>query len=103
MKQSSRVIILVKALPQPSKTYGETVCCAGVTFEREWKRLFPIRFRHLSGDARFRRWNIVEFEFDQPKRDNRREGCQVFEESLRVGRSVNATDRSALLAQMFWG
>ena len=31
MQQSSRVVILIKALPQPSKTYGETVCCAGVT------------------------------------------------------------------------
>ena len=103
MKQSSRVIILVKALPQPSKTYGETVCCAGVTFEREWKRLFPIRFRHLSGDARFRRWNIVEFEFDQPKRDNRRESCHVFEDSLRVVGSVKPAERSALLSPMFSG
>ena len=40
-----RVTILVKALPQPSKTHGETVCCAGVTVHGEWKRLFPVRYR----------------------------------------------------------
>ena len=39
--QNCKVTILVKALPQPSKQYGETVCCAGVTAEGQWKRLFP--------------------------------------------------------------
>src|SRR5258708_36962068 len=57
-QQNSRAVVLVKALPQPSKTYGETVCCAGVTAEGQWKRLFPVRFRHLRGDSSFSRWDF---------------------------------------------
>lgn len=35
--KSSRVSILVKALPQRSANHGETVCCAGVTAHGEFK------------------------------------------------------------------
>ena len=81
---SSRVIILVKALPQPSKRYGETVCCAGVTAEGSWKRLYPIRFRHLQGKQSFARWDWVKFQYHQPTRDRRHESCHVHEESIVV-------------------
>ena len=59
--QSSTIIILVKALPQPSKQHGETVCCAGVTAQGQWKRLFPVRYRHLGGDSSFGRWTGASF------------------------------------------
>lgn len=79
-----QVTILVKALPQPSKAHGETVCCAGVTAHGQWKRLFPIRFRHLRGDSSFSRWDWVSFRYTTPNRDKRLESCRVHEESLRV-------------------
>src|SRR6266496_4083795 len=82
--RSSRVVILVKALPQPSKRYGETVCCAGVTADRKWKRLYPVRFRHLQGDQSFSRWDWVTFKYTQPLRDQRIESCHVFEDSIAV-------------------
>lgn len=31
MHQKQHICILVKAYPQPSQKYEETVCCAGVT------------------------------------------------------------------------
>lgn len=80
--QECRVTILVKALPQPSKTHGETVCCAGMTARGEWKRLFPVRFRHLSGDSSFSRWDWVKYRYTRPSKDNRIESCRVHEESL---------------------
>lgn len=94
---SSRALILIKALPQPSKTYGETVCCAGVTELRQWKRLFPIRFRHLSGQASFNRWNWVRFKYGNPRHDNRLESCHVHEESLRVDGTLPVRERSRFL------
>lgn len=43
--------ILVKAYPQPSRTYEETVCVVSVNGDgREMLRLFPIRYRHLPKD-----------------------------------------------------
>jgi len=40
-----RVLVLVKAAPQPSRQYGDTVCVAGVTLDAEsqWVRLYDIR------------------------------------------------------------
>src|SRR5438067_2475599 len=83
-QQTSRAVVLVKALPQPSKTYGETVCCAGVTAVGEWKRLFPVRFRHLAGDSSFSRWDWVRFNYRSPTRDRRTESCHVYEDSIIV-------------------
>ena len=95
--QECRVTILVKALPQPSKTYGETVCCAGVTAQGEWKRLFPIRFRHLTGESSFNRWDWVSFRYSVPARDKRPESCHVHEESLVVDGRLPKSKQAAFL------
>jgi hypothetical protein len=92
-----QVVILVKALPRPSKKYGETVCCAGVTAAREWKRLYPVRFRQLTGDQRFRRWQWVEFKYRRPTHDLRRESCHVFEDTIITLGDLPARDRFALI------
>ena len=95
--QECRVIILVKALPQPSKAHGETVCCAGVTAEGKWKRLFPIRFRHLKGDSAFKRWDWVSFRYTRPTHDIRPESCRVHEESLAVVGKLPKSQHAAFL------
>lgn len=80
--KNCKITILVKALPQPRKQYGETVCCAGITAERQWKRLFPVRFRHLVGDSSFSRWDQVKFLYRRPTSDPRIESCHVYEDSI---------------------
>jgi hypothetical protein len=101
--QSSRIAVLVKALPQPSKTHGETVCCAGITAHREWKRLFPVRFRHLSGNASFARWDWVTFNYRLPTRDTRAESCHVYEDSIAVDGQLSLAERGRLLEPMITG
>ena len=94
----SRVTILVKASPQPSKSHSETVCCAGLEENGDWKRLFPVRFRRLEGDKAFVRWDIVEFKFRKPRDDNRFESCRVLEDSIRiVGKTKKIDERAALI------
>lgn len=92
-----RVTILVKALPQPSKKYGETVCCAGVTADGQWRRLYPVRFRHLAGDAAFKRWDTVTFRHRPPVHDKRAESCSVEEDSISVVGSMPPRERSQQL------
>lgn len=103
MLQSSRVFILVKALPQPSKRYGETVCCAGVTADGQWKRLFPIRFRHLRGESSFERWDWVQFSYRPPTSDKRAESCHVHEDSIIKGGKLPPGERARLLNPMIVG
>lgn len=100
---SERIVILIKALPQPSKKYGETVCCAGVTADRRWKRLFPVRFRHLKGDSSFSRWDWVNFKYGRPKSDPRKESCHVHEESIAIDGKLKESERVRLLAPMLLG
>lgn len=101
--RSSRAVILVKALPQPSKRYGETVCCAGVTIDGNWKRLYPVRYRHLQGDQSFARWDWVTFKYNPPLRDQRAESCHVFEDSITVDGKLPEKERSRLLSSLIVG
>ena len=58
-----RILITVKAAPQPSSTYGETVCVAGLRLdlgETGWVRLFPINFRELGQEQQFKKYQIVQ-------------------------------------------
>lgn len=76
--------MLVKAFPQPSQKYQETVCCAGITPEGSLVRLYPIRFRHLPLEKRFKRWNMVEYVAGRPIADHRPESRHVNEDSIHV-------------------
>lgn len=101
--KNCRAFILVKALPQPSKTYGETVCCAGVTANRHWKRLFPVRFRHLGGDSSFSRWDWVRFKYRLPTTDKRVESCHVFEDSIVKDGAIPEAERARFLSPIILG
>ena len=90
----------MKALPQPSKKHGETVCCAGVTVHGEWKRPFPIRFRHLQGNHSFSRWHWVNFRYTKPTHDSRVERCRIHEESLAVKGTLPKSERATFLESL---
>ena len=57
-----KILILVKTYPNLSKKYKETVCVAGITDFGEWRRLYPIPFRKLPFDMRFKKFNWIEAE-----------------------------------------
>lgn len=93
-QQRARVRILVKAYPQPSKTYEETVCVAAISEDgREMLRLFPIRYRQLPKDRQFDRFDLVELDMERPRDDHRPESRHVIEDSIRiVGYGDNVSD-----------
>lgn len=98
MELRSRVTVLVKASPQPSKKHSETVCCAGIDSNGDWKRMFPIRFRRLSGEKSFKRWDIVEYRYSLPHDDKRKESCRVHEESISIrSRVKNSAEKTNLV------
>lgn len=84
-EQTRRVRILVKAYPQPSKKYEETVCCAGITEDTgELLRLFPIRYRRLQKDERFGRFDLVEMSMTRASSDTRPESFHINEDSIKL-------------------
>lgn len=93
------VFVLVKALPHPSVKHGETVCCAGVTANSEWRRLFPVRFRQLKNN-KFGRWDRLRYRWRKPTNDARRESRHVFEDTFEVGEPLPKRERPTLLAPL---
>jgi hypothetical protein len=53
------VLIVVKTYPTPSQRDIEVSCTAAITDRGEWMRIFPVPFRLLDGDRRFRKYERV--------------------------------------------
>jgi hypothetical protein len=69
-----RVLITVKAAPNPSERHGETVCVAGLRVDPDspgWVRMYPINFRELDSDSSFRKYDVVTVTA-RPARDDPR-------------------------------
>jgi hypothetical protein len=70
------VLITVKAAPNPSAKYGETVCVAGISVDHDWPgwvRLYPINFRYLTEDTQFQKYDIVSVRANPATADARAE------------------------------
>ena len=104
MSERMQILVTVKAAPEPSRTYIDTVCVAGVRIdggERSWVRLYPVPFRHLSSGQRFKKYDVIEVETTTAKHDSRRESRRPVWESLRVtGNLKEKAARERVLAAM---
>jgi hypothetical protein len=96
----SEAVIIVKASPQISQQYGETVCCAGITPEGEWVRLYPVSFRKLEDVSKFGRWDRVRFKWRKPKTDTRPESVRVDQQSIEIIGEYPKGERERLLAKL---
>ncbi|GAH02492.1 unnamed protein product, partial [marine sediment metagenome] len=76
--KTRRVLITVKAYPNPSKTYGETVCCAGIDIDTpQWVRLYPIPFRDLDRSKKFKKYTVIKVRCWKAHDDHRVESYKV--------------------------
>jgi hypothetical protein len=81
-----RVLITVKAAPNPSATYGETVCVAALRLDLDspgWVRLYPINFRDLESEVKFKKYDIVSITARPNRTDQRVESWRPDIASLR--------------------
>ncbi|MGX7829812.1 hypothetical protein ACTG9Q_32480 [Actinokineospora sp. 24-640] len=86
-----RVLITVKAAPNPSSAYGETVCVAGIRLDLDhsgWVRLYPVNFRELESGQRFAKYNVVVLRARPARADGRVESWRPDIPSLRVEASL---------------
>lgn len=92
-EQERRILIVVKTYPNPSKTYVETVCCAGVDVDTcRWMRLYPIRFRQLA-DKSFAKYQIIRCRVRKAIQDPRPESYRIDEKTLAPERFVDTAGR----------
>lgn len=75
-------VITVKAYPNPSAKYHETVCVAAITKEEGWIRLYPVQFRTLPQAKRFRKYQRIHLRMKKHERDSRPESYRPDELSI---------------------
>ena len=104
MTETARVLVTVKASPEPSSTYLETVCVAGVRLDRgspEWIRLYPVPFRLLEGPNKFNKFEVVEVDVNRSTKDPRAESYRPVLDSIKpVQAPLSVKARGALLEPM---
>lgn len=81
-EKRKRVLITVKAYPVPSRSYDELVCTAGITDDGEWIRIYPVPFRFLRDDGKYRKYQWVDIDLKKAKKDFRQESYSPSDNSL---------------------
>lgn len=90
MGEKKKVLVTVKAYPQESKRYSETVCVAGISIDdKEWIRLYPMPFRFLENAKQFHKYEIIEVEVTKQGADSRPESHKVYQDTLEVGEALD--------------
>jgi hypothetical protein len=85
-------LITVKAYPNPSAKYFETVCVAAITAEEAWVRLYPVNFRSLPETQRFKKYQRVRLRMKKHHRDRRPESFGPDEHSFELLDVIESDD-----------
>jgi hypothetical protein len=106
-----KILIATKTYPSISKKYKETVCTAGILLDDDenpvqWVRIYPIRFRGLDDDKRYKRWSIISAKIERNEKDFRQESYRIDDTSIEIIREVGTKNdweerRSLLLPPKF--
>lgn len=95
-----RIYILVKTYPTISKEYSELVCTAGMLEDGSWVRLYPVPFRLLNDEQKYRKFTWVEVDIERNYRDFRPESFRPAIDSLQVishSSKVNWQERNSII------
>lgn len=91
--ERKKILIATKTYPSISRKYKETVCTAGILLNEDetpiqWIRIYPIRFRDLEFDKRYKRWSIISAEIERDTKDFREESYRINDASIKVIREI---------------
>lgn len=95
-----KILITTKTYPSVSKKYRETVCTAGILLNEQekpiqWIRIYPVRFRGLDKDQRYKRWSIISAEIERNEKDFREESYRINDTSISIIREIGTKNNWA--------
>ena len=102
-KTRLRLMVTVKAYPSVSIRYKELVCCAGITENHKWIRLYPVPYRSLPNWQQFEKYDIIEVDVERPQahKDNRPESWKPLLDTLRKVGHID-TKKGSWDARLQW-
>lgn len=77
MIEKRKIFITVKTYPTLSKKYDELVCTAGILDDGSWARIYPLPFRKLDYENRYRKYQWMELPLQKNTSDPRPETYKV--------------------------
>jgi hypothetical protein len=82
--EKKRVLIVVRTYPTPAQKGVEVSCTAAITEDgTRFVRLFPVPYRFLSPDKRFRKYQWIEVE-TTPANDGRPDSLKIRGDSIQI-------------------
>ena len=78
----------IKAYPNPVEDLGEAVCTAGVDRQGNWVRVYPVAFRDVPLDQRFKKYQWIRGRFKKST-DSRPESYDVDHDSIQLLEEVD--------------
>ena len=89
-QEAEELLIVAKTCPIPSASYRETVCVAAINRAGELRRLYPIPFRFIGGDAQFKKWEWIRGVVNSTSKDKRPESRRVDVDTVeKLGESLS--------------
>jgi hypothetical protein len=85
---TEELLILTKTYPSPSAGHRETTCVAAVTRTGELRRIFPVPYRLLDGEAQFHKWEWIQARVSRPNADLRPESRRIDTGSIHRSNNV---------------
>jgi hypothetical protein len=84
IEETKRALIVVRTYPVPVPRGIESSSTAAITEAGEWLRLFPVPWRLLPTDQRFRKYQWVNVTVAKATDDSRRESFKLRPDGIRV-------------------
>src|SRR5262245_20588652 len=81
--ETKRVLITVRTYPTPARKGVEVSCTAGVTSDGHWIRLFPLPYRRLKREQKFKKYDWIELQVRKAS-DSRPESFNPDCDSIRI-------------------
>jgi hypothetical protein len=82
-QETKKALIVVRTYPTPAKSGAEVSCTAAITDKGEWLRLFPVPWRLLPEDQRFRKYQWVEVKVTKAS-DSRPESYRLKPDGIKM-------------------
>jgi len=79
-----RVLIAARTYPTPAAKGIEVSCTAGITDDGKWIRLFPVPYRFLSRDRKFRKYQWIDVRVMKANNDPRPESFRTDIDSITI-------------------
>jgi hypothetical protein len=85
-----KLLILVKTYPGPSSKHREITCVAAINEMGQMRRVFPVPFRLLEGEAQFKKWEWIKAKVSKATDDHRPESYKIDVDTLERLESIKA-------------